>query len=127
VREWDRPSRCPSRQASLLLRSRFITVDPDADHRTQLLSDCCCLPTAHSIAQHLAWVKSRDQKIGEMDPLFRDQPVTIVPHVGGSGEPLLGVLAERLGRDAPWEAFRARQTYAYTGRVRCSDSAPTVP
>jgi hypothetical protein len=111
VREWDRPSRCPSRQASLLLRSRFITVDPDADHRIQLLSDCCCLPTAHSIAQHRAWVKSRDQKIGEMDPLFRDQPVTIVPYIGGSiampyrHDPQVGTLCEMVSGHGNFEWF----------------------
>lgn len=35
--------------------------------------------------------------------------------VGWSGGPLLGVLADRLDRDALWEAFRARRTYASTG------------
>jgi len=35
--------------------------------------------------------------------------------MGWSGGPLLGVLAERLDRDALWEAFRARRTYASTG------------
>ena len=35
--------------------------------------------------------------------------------VGWSGGPLLAVLAERLDREALWEAFRARRTYASTG------------
>jgi len=35
--------------------------------------------------------------------------------MGWSGGPLLGVLAERLDRDALWEAFRARRSYASTG------------
>jgi hypothetical protein len=34
---------------------------------------------------------------------------------GWSGGPLLAVYAERLDRDALWEAFRARHTYASTG------------
>lgn len=34
---------------------------------------------------------------------------------GWSGGPLLAVYAERLDRDALWEAFRARRTYASTG------------